>query len=158
MTTAMHYDSVEQLYRASTTPRLVRVPPLTFLCIDGRGGPNTGPTYADAVRALFSMSYAARSAIKRVSGQNVKVSPLEGLWWADDMDTRDPPSNDGTPTSATGVSSSKDITRSTTRSISAIRAARRRTSCARSSDNRVHQPSRPNEVSWLWPSSMPEHC
>jgi hypothetical protein len=81
------YDSVEQLYRATTTPRLVRIPPLTFLCIDGHGDPNTSPTYADAVRALFSMSYAARFAIKTASGQNVKVSPLEGLWWADDMDT-----------------------------------------------------------------------
>ncbi len=87
MTTVMHYDSVEQLYRATATPRLVRVPPLTFLCIDGHGDPNTSTTYADAVRALFSMSYAAKFAIKRTSGQNVKVSPLEGLWWAHDMDT-----------------------------------------------------------------------
>ena len=87
MTTVMHYDSVEQLYRATATPRLVRVPPLMFLCIDGHGDPNTSPTYADAVRALFSMCYAAKFAIKRASGQNVKVSPLEGLWWAHDMDT-----------------------------------------------------------------------
>ena len=43
------YDSVDQLYRATTTPRLVRVPPLTFLCIDGHGDPNTSPAYADAV-------------------------------------------------------------------------------------------------------------
>ena len=87
MTTVMHYDSVEQLYRATATPRLVRVPPLTFLCIDGHGDPNTSTTYADAVRALFSMSFAAKFAIKRASGQNVKVSSLEGLWWADDMET-----------------------------------------------------------------------
>src|SRR6478609_4778110 len=85
MTTAIQYDSVERLYRATTTPRLVRVPPLTFLCIDGHGDPNTSQTYADAVSALFSMSYAAKFAIKRASGQNVKVAPLEGLWWADDL-------------------------------------------------------------------------
>jgi hypothetical protein len=87
MTTTMQDDSVEQLYRATTTPRLMRVPPLTFLCLDGHGDPNTNPTYADAVRALFSMSFAAKFAIKRASGQNVKVSSLEGLWWAHDMDT-----------------------------------------------------------------------
>ena len=87
MTTAIQYDSVERLYRATTTPRLVRVPPLTFLCIDGHGDPNTSQTYADAVSALFSMSYAAKFAIKKASGQNVKVSPLEGLWWADDLET-----------------------------------------------------------------------
>ena len=87
MTTLMEYDSVEQLYRATTKPRLVRVPPLTFLCIDGHGDPNTSPIYADAVRALFSMSYAVKFAIKRESGQNIKVAPLEGLWWADDLST-----------------------------------------------------------------------
>jgi hypothetical protein len=87
MTTTMQYDSVEQLYRATPTPRLVRVPPLTFLGIDGHGDPNTSQTYVDAVSALFSMSYAAKFAIKKASGQNVKVSPLEGLWWADDMET-----------------------------------------------------------------------
>jgi len=87
VTTTMQYDSVEQLYRATPTPRLVRVPPLTFLGIDGHGDPNTSQTYVDAVSALFSMSYAAKFAIKKASGQNVKVSPLEGLWWADDMET-----------------------------------------------------------------------
>jgi hypothetical protein len=87
MTTVMLDDSIEQLYRATTTPRLVRVPALMFLCVDGHGDPNTSPAYADAVRALFSMSYAAKFAIKRASGQNVKVSPLEGLWWAGDLTT-----------------------------------------------------------------------
>lgn len=87
MTTMMKGDPVEQLYRATTTPRLVHVPALAFLCIDGHGDPNTSPTYADAVQALYSMSYAAKFAIRKASGQNVKVSPLEGLWWADDLST-----------------------------------------------------------------------
>lgn len=42
---------------------------------------------ADAVQALYSMSYAAKFAIRKASGQNVKVSPLEGLWWADYLST-----------------------------------------------------------------------
>lgn len=83
----MKADPVEQLYRASTTPRLVRVPPLAFLCIDGHGDPNTSQRYADAVQALYSVSYAAKFAIKKASGHNFKVSPLEGLWWADDLST-----------------------------------------------------------------------
>jgi hypothetical protein len=87
MTTMMKGDPVEQLYRATMSPRLVHVPALAFLCIDGHGDPNTSPTYADGVQALYSMSYAAKFAIRKTSGQNVKVSPLECLWWADDLST-----------------------------------------------------------------------
>ena len=87
MTTMMKADPVEQLYRATMTPQLVYVPALAFLSIDGHGDPNTSTTYADAIRALYSMSYAAKFAIKKSTGQNVKVSPLEGLWWADDLST-----------------------------------------------------------------------
>jgi hypothetical protein len=64
---------------------LVRVPALAFLCVDGHGDPNTSPRYADAIQALYSVSYAAKFALKKASGLNVKVSPLEGLWWADDL-------------------------------------------------------------------------
>ena len=83
-TTTTKGDPVEQLYRATMTPRLVNVPALLFLAVDGHGDPNTNPTYADAAQALYSMSYAAKFAIRKASGQNAKVSPLEGLWWADD--------------------------------------------------------------------------
>lgn len=78
---------VEQLYRARSTPHLVDVPALRFLCIDGHGDPNTNPAYAAAVQALYSVSYAAKFAIKKAGGPDFKVSPLEGVWWADDMNT-----------------------------------------------------------------------
>lgn len=87
MPTTTKGDPVEQLYRATMTPRLVSVPALSFLSVDGHGDPNTNPTYADAAQALYSMSYAAKFAIRKASGQNAKVSPLEGLWWADDPST-----------------------------------------------------------------------
>jgi hypothetical protein len=80
-------DPVEQFYRATTTPRLVNVPALVFVCIDGHGDPNTSPRYADAVQSLFAVSFAAKFAIKKATGQDLKVSTLEGLWWADDMST-----------------------------------------------------------------------
>lgn len=84
MTTTTNDDRVDALYRATTTPRLVTVPPLAFLSIDGHGDPNTSPAYADAVRALYSMSFAVKFAFRKLNGQNFKVSPLETLWWADD--------------------------------------------------------------------------
>jgi hypothetical protein len=63
----------------------VDVPTLRFLMIDGQGDPNISTAYAEAVEALFSVSYAAKFMIKRgEQGLDYAVMPLEGLWWADD--------------------------------------------------------------------------
>lgn len=62
----------------------VDVPALRFLMIDGQGDPNTTPAYAEAVEALFSVSYTAKFMVKRATGIDYAVMPLEGLWWADD--------------------------------------------------------------------------
>lgn len=83
--TTMTADPVAQLYRATTTPRLVVVPPLTFVCIDGHGDPNTSPRYAETIQALYAVSYAAKFAVRKETGQDFRVAPLEGLWWADDL-------------------------------------------------------------------------
>ncbi|HEX6326139.1 MAG TPA: GyrI-like domain-containing protein [Jiangellaceae bacterium] len=80
-------DAVDRLYRATTKPQLVQVPALRFLCLDGHGDPNTSQAYAAAVQALYSVSYAAKFAVKKAGGPEFKVSPLEGLWWAADMST-----------------------------------------------------------------------
>lgn len=64
----------------------VQVPAFTFLMIDGQGDPNTSIAYAQAVEALFSVSYAARFMVKKgPTQQDYAVMPLEGLWWADDL-------------------------------------------------------------------------
>jgi hypothetical protein len=72
------------LYRASSTPRLVELPPLAFLMIDGHGDPNTCSGYSDAVQALYALSYGLKFAIERSGGTRHRVGPLEGLWWAAD--------------------------------------------------------------------------
>ena len=54
--------------------------------IDGQGDPNTSEVYAEAVEALFSVSYAAKFIVKKGPQEiDYRVMPLEGLWWADDM-------------------------------------------------------------------------
>ena len=64
----------------------VEVPPLRYLMIDGQGNPNTSQAYADAVEALFSVSYTAKFMVKKgPQAIDYAVMPLEGLWWADDM-------------------------------------------------------------------------
>jgi hypothetical protein len=87
MTTTIEGHRIDRLYRATTTAQLVQVPLLRFLCLDGHGNPNTSPAYAAAVQALFSVSYAAKFAVKKASGPDFKVSALEGLWWAEDLNT-----------------------------------------------------------------------
>jgi hypothetical protein len=64
----------------------VDVPGFQFLMIDGEGDPNTSPAYAQAVEALFSVSYTAKFMVKKgPTGVDYAVMPLEGLWWADDL-------------------------------------------------------------------------
>jgi len=71
---------------------IVEVPPMEFLMVDGRGDPNTSTAYRDAIKALYSASYAVRAVTRSRLGKVHTVGPLEGLWSADDLDvfrTRD---------------------------------------------------------------------
>lgn len=77
-----------ELYQATTkTVVRVDVPTFRFLMIDGRGDPNISPEYAQAVEALFSVSYGAKFMLKKGKEKlDYAVMPLEGLWWADDLE------------------------------------------------------------------------
>ncbi len=78
---------LKHLYQPSAKEVVqVEVPMFKFLMVDGEGDPNTSQEYAQAVEALFSVSYTAKFMVKK--GAQVidyAVMPLEGLWWADDM-------------------------------------------------------------------------
>lgn len=67
--------------------RVIEVPDMGYLMIDGRGDPNTSPAFADAIAALYPVAYKLKFASKRNLGRDYVVPPLEGLWWAEDMDT-----------------------------------------------------------------------
>ncbi|EHR59535.1 GyrI-like domain-containing protein [Saccharomonospora cyanea] len=64
---------------------IVDVPDLRYLMIDGHGDPNTSPDYTDAIEALYPLAYKLKFA-SRSLGRDYVVMPLEGLWWAEDMD------------------------------------------------------------------------
>lgn len=79
---------LKHLYRPSAKDfQLVDVPAMNFLMIDGHGDPNTDQSYMDAVEALYGVAYKLKFASKKETGRDYVVPPLEGLWWAEDMDT-----------------------------------------------------------------------
>lgn len=78
---------LKHLYQPSAKEVVqVEVPTFQYLMVDGEGDPNTSQEYAQAVEALFSVSYTAKFMVKKgAQGIDYAVMPLEGLWWADDM-------------------------------------------------------------------------
>ena len=67
--------------------RLIEVPDQQYLMVDGHGDPNTSPAYTDALAALYPVAYRLKFISKRERDRDYVVPPLEGLWWAEDMDT-----------------------------------------------------------------------
>jgi hypothetical protein len=78
---------LKHLYGPSTREvSVVDVPLMNFLMIDGEGDANISRDYADAIEALYAVSYTIKFKIKKSEGSvDYAVMPLEGLWWTDDM-------------------------------------------------------------------------
>jgi hypothetical protein len=66
-------------------PEIVDVPEFQFLMIDGKGNPNTSVEYQDKLMALYQLAYTMKFIFKKSEGVDYSVMPLEGLWWAKDM-------------------------------------------------------------------------
>ena len=68
-----------------STPEVVEVPSFQFLMINGVGMDFDKGDSQDAIQALFSVSYKVKFLAKKTLGIDYVVMPLEGLWWADDL-------------------------------------------------------------------------
>lgn len=73
----------KHLFASKREPHLVEVPQLRYLMIDGKGSPD-GAAFQDAIGALYSTAYTAKSRLKTAGRADFVVPPLEALWWADD--------------------------------------------------------------------------
>lgn len=80
-----HRIILRPLYAPSASIHAITVPRMHFLTIDGTGDPNSSEMYRESVEALFSVAYAAKFILKRSAGTDLRVMPLEGLWWTPDM-------------------------------------------------------------------------
>jgi len=66
--------------------RTLDMPKLQYLMIDGHGEPNTSKAFSDAVETLYPVAYKLKFMSKIDLEKDYVVPPLEGLWWADDME------------------------------------------------------------------------
>ena len=66
--------------------RILDLPETRYLAVDGSGDPNIAPEYRAAIEALYPLAYALKFAARDALGSDHVVPPLEGLWWAGDLD------------------------------------------------------------------------
>jgi hypothetical protein len=66
--------------------RILEVPDMSYLMIDGVGAP-TSPAFGEAIQTLMPVAYTIKFASKLDLGRDFVVPPIEGLWWADDMES-----------------------------------------------------------------------
>jgi hypothetical protein len=66
---------------------ILEIPKMNFLMVDGKGDPNTSPVYQEALETLYPMAFRLKFVSKKELGRDYTVPPLEGLWWAEDMNT-----------------------------------------------------------------------
>jgi hypothetical protein len=79
MTGKIDFKKTLDAYRAQRGQfRIIDVPDMQYLKIDGRGDPNTSPAFAEAVGALYPVGYKLKFASKRAVGSDYVVPPLEG--------------------------------------------------------------------------------
>lgn len=87
MTKVDFKKELKELYAPPKKFVVVDVPEMQFLMVDGHGDPNVAQDYQDALEALYALAYKIKFTSKKQLEQDYVVPPLEGLWWADDMDS-----------------------------------------------------------------------
>lgn len=76
----------KELYLPPKKPVIVDVPKFQFIMFNGQGYPGTSKEYMDSIQVLYGLSYTLKFTSKLSGGPDWTVAPLEGLWWADDME------------------------------------------------------------------------
>ena len=64
---------------------LAEIPEMQFIMVDGIGAPSTSRPYIEALSWLYGVAYPIKFSSKTDLGRDYVVPPLEGLWWADDL-------------------------------------------------------------------------
>lgn len=67
--------------------RVLEVPPLQYLMVDGEGDPNVATDFPAALETLYPVAYGLKFLSRERLGVDHVVMPLEGLWHAADTAT-----------------------------------------------------------------------
>jgi hypothetical protein len=77
--------NLKDLYQPSAKEVVaVNVPEMQFLMIDGMGSPGEAQEYLDALAVLYPVAFKTKF-LSKAKGKDYVVPPLEGLWWAANM-------------------------------------------------------------------------
>lgn len=80
-------DELKALYfPTAKEPAVVDVPSMQFAMVDGEGNPNDAVAFRDAIGALYGVAYTIKFTAKKAKGPEIRVMPLEALWWAPGTD------------------------------------------------------------------------
>ena len=71
-----------ELLTATQKPDVVEVPPRVFLSLSGAGAPDS-VEFGSSVGALYGIAYGLKFQRKKTGGEDFKVGPLIGVWWAE---------------------------------------------------------------------------
>lgn len=84
----------KELYQPEATPKIIDVPDMRFIQVDGQGDPNEPDgEYQKAVEMLYALSYTIKMLFKKEQAPagyfDYVVLPLEGLWQVEDKEEFD---------------------------------------------------------------------
>lgn len=76
----------KEFYLPKDSPAIVKVPPINYLAVRGRGDPNIeGGEYKQSIGLLYAIAFTIKMSKKgdyRIEGYfDYVVPPLEGFWW-----------------------------------------------------------------------------
>lgn len=79
-------SDLKDIYTASAkAPRIITVPKLKYLTVDGHGHPDKTPAFQEGISALYQLAYTLKFTLKKSTpARDFKVMPLEALWWPPD--------------------------------------------------------------------------
>jgi len=76
------YKEHKAEYPATKAPALVKVGPAKYLCVEGRGAPQS-QAFSAAVGGLYAAAFTIKMTRKFAGKGDYRVCGLEGLWWTD---------------------------------------------------------------------------
>ena len=81
--------TLKEFYNPPTNePMLVKLPPMKYVMVDGRGEPG-GESFTRAMSVLYSVAYTMKFRAKKLLKKDYDMMAPEGLWWmkGDKFDT-----------------------------------------------------------------------